>query len=269
MSIQKVMAINVARHKRLSCALSKVMSSFNANYSVAQEKNSTQLTGDASRTVNRFEKNLTILHDFGFKAGQVNRISASSQNVLNLREKDLMTNLKGWLAFGMSDKLFTTLTSHPELITLSPSFVDKRYDELMTVFAKKDIHKLLITCPQVFLDDFSTVQEKVSYIVHSMGVEQKSIVKAEALQFDFQHIRCRHLFLFLAGHYRLMKKKFNPKNPPLNKVFSRNMDTFLKLSGLSFEEYAAFCECFDEIEAMQIYEDADDDSIDEDDADDE
>ncbi|KFM81996.1 hypothetical protein X975_18919, partial [Stegodyphus mimosarum] len=86
-----------------------------------------------------------------------------------------------------------------------------------------------------------------------MGVDQKSIVKSTALQFDLNHIKYRHTFMLRAGCYRLHKRAKISKNPPLHKIFSRNITTFLKLTGLTEEEYSVFCECY-ELENIDNYE---------------
>ncbi|KAF8767448.1 Transcription termination factor 4 like protein [Argiope bruennichi] len=186
-----------------------------------------------------------ILLNYGFSKGQVDHILNSPAGILGLSEKNLSTNLMNWYTFEINEKFFTSLTANAELLTLAPTYVNNRFKELMTLFTKKDINKLLVTCPKVFLDDFVTVQEKVQYIVSNMQVEQKSIVKTYALQFDLYHIKCRHIFLCRSGHFKRVKKKEKSKNPPLDKVFSRNVETFLKLSKLTEEEFVAFCDVYE------------------------
>lgn len=209
-----------------------------------------------------------LLETHGFSKGQITHLFNSSVPILHLNKKELSDILSDWiLAFEANDKLFTTLTAHPELLTLDPEYVNSRVKELMTIFTNKDIQKLLVTSPNVFLDDFSEITEKVEYIVHKMGVEQKSIIKSCALQFSLDHIKCRHNFMARAGFYRVEKKEVKSKNPPLNKVFSRNIETFLKLTKLSKEEYLTFFECYkDELEEERQAElEEEDDDLDDDD----
>ncbi|GFS82954.1 uncharacterized protein NPIL_534341 [Nephila pilipes] len=196
-----------------------------------------------------------LLHNFGFSEGQINHILNSPAAVLRLNEKDLTASLLNWCTFEMEKKLLTTLTGNAELLTLDPTYVNLRSSELMTLFTKKDINKLLVTCPKVFLDDFETIVEKVSYIVHSMEVEQKSIVKSYALQFDLKHIKCRHVFMCRSGLYKPLKKNSKSKNPPLDKVFSRNIETFLNLTKLTEEEYIVFYDLYDDERYLLMHDD--------------
>jgi len=205
------------------------------------------------------QKCSALLLDYGFNIGQVNRILKSPQAVLTYGEKELLSNLTYWLQFGTRKKLFTALCACPELLTLNPDFIEFRIKELMTLFTRKDINKLLVTCPPVFLDDFTTVFEKVQYMVHMMGAEQKSIVKTRALQYDLNHIKCRHTFMVNAGKYIKRKRDEKSKNPPLNKIFSRNIQTYLKLTRLTEEEFQAYCRYFDE-GLLEFSEDEDSDN---------
>lgn len=204
------------------------------------------------------EKISSIFSDYGFNHGQINGILRSPEFHLSYSTEDILSNLNIWLSFDVNDKLFTVLSANPELLTLNPEYVNFRVKELMTLFTKKDINKLLVTCPCVMTDDFSTIYDKVQYIVHMMGVEQKSIVKSRALQHDLHHIKCRHNFMIRAGRYVINKKSAKNRNAPLHKIFSRNMKTFLKLTRLTEEEYNAFCLCY--TEELLNQEDSDDET---------
>ncbi|XP_035220135.1 uncharacterized protein LOC118193195 [Stegodyphus dumicola] len=206
----------------------------------------------------KVSKYTNLLQNFGFSERQISRIFNSPHSVLTLNENELKSNLVNWHSFEVNDKFFTMLTANPELMLLNPEYVNLRKKELMTVFTRKDIAKLFVTCPKVFLDDFPTILEKIQYILHHMGVDQKSIVKSTALQFDLSHIKYRHTFMLRAGRYRLHKRAKKLKNPPLHKIFSRNITTFLKLTGLTEDEYSAFCECYD-LENIENDEDETDD----------
>nr|XP_015917162.1 uncharacterized protein LOC107446895 [Parasteatoda tepidariorum] len=182
-----------------------------------------------------------ILSSFGFNYGQVAYILKSPHLILSYGKEDLMSNILRWQMLQVDKKkLCTALTRCPELLTLNPAYIDSRIKELMTIFTQKDIDKLLVTCPEIFLDDFDDIKEKVEYIVYFMGVEQSSIVKTEAMQFDLDYIKIRHDFMLRTGFYRMKKRVVQAKTAPLNKIFSRNVQTFLKLSGLSKEEFDAF-----------------------------
>lgn len=203
------------------------------------------------------QKFSSIFSNYGFNQGQINGILRSPNSILSYSEEDLLSNLNFWLSFEVNDKLYTALSAYPELLTLNPDYIKNRVKELMTLFTKKDINKLLVTCPSVILEDFSTIYDKVEYIVHMMGVEQKSMVKSRALQHDLHHIKCRHTFMVRAGCYIVNKKTAKNRNPPLHKIFSQNMKTFLKLTRLTEEEYNAFCLSYKE--ELLDQEDSDDD----------
>lgn len=203
------------------------------------------------------ERFSSLLSGYGFNPGQVSRILKSSELVLHFREDQLLSSLTNWLLFNAGDKLCTTLSTYPELLTLNPDYVNSRCKELMTLFTKKDITKLLVTCPTVFTDEFATIYDKVEYIVHFMGVEQKSIVKSRALLFDLFYIKCRHTILTRTGHYIVKKRSVRSTNPPLDKVFSSNIEKFLKIAKVTEEEYDAFCHCFELEELENQDEDSD------------
>lgn len=207
-----------------------------------------------------------LLESHGFSKGQISHLFNSPEPILNLSETELSDVLSHWfLGFPSNDKLFTVFTANPQLLILHPEYVNNRIKELMTLFTKRDIQKLLITSPNVFLDDFSEITQKVEYIVHRMKVEQNSIVKSCALQFSLDHVKCRHNFMQRAGLYKVIKKEVKSKNPPLHKVFSRNIDTFLKLTKLSEEEYLTFFEYYkDELEEEKQAEMEDDEDTDDD-----
>lgn len=209
-------------------------------YSTCLELHSQSIVRDLRR-----EKFTALLETYGFNQGQINRLFKSEHNVLSLHKNDLQANLMNWLKFEQGDKLYTTLSAYPELLILNPDFVNFRVTELMTLFTRKDINKLMITCPRVFLDDFSEIYDKVEYLVHFMKAEQKSIVKSNALQFDINHIKCRHSFLTRVGCYTT-KKDAKRKNLPLAKIFNKNIQTFLNLVNLTEEEYIVFTRCFED-----------------------
>lgn len=205
----------------------------------------------------KYQRVSTLLSNYGFNYGQVNRILQSPESISSLGEDQLLSNLINWYGFNVGEKLCTVLCAYPELLTLNPDYVNARNKELMSLFTRKDISKLLLTCPSVFIDDFSIVYDKVEYIVHMMDVEQKSIVKSRALQFDLDHIKFRHIFMCRAGFYVKNKKSARNRNAPLHKIFSRNIQTFLKLTHLTEEEYKTFCQCYKE-ELLDEEEDSDD-----------
>lgn len=189
----------------------------------------------------------TILMKYGFSGEQADYIITSAPEILNLDEKSIKSNIINWFSFKMSEKnLFRSLTSSPELLLLNPEFVNAHVRELLTVFTNKDILKLLKIHPKVFLEDWDTIMEKMEYLLHYMGAEQKTIVKHGALQYSLEHMRQRHLFLLYTGKFKSPTAKKKPKNPPLDIIFGK-LGSYLNLTGLCKEEYVAFCEVFPDI----------------------
>lgn len=189
----------------------------------------------------------TTLMKYGFSGDQTKYIITSYPQLADLDEKSITSNIIYWFSFKMSEKdLFTSLASCPELLCLNPEFVNNRVRELLTVFTHKDILKLLKMNPEVFLEDWDVIMKKMEYLSHYMGAEQKAIVKCAALQYSLEHLRQRHLFLLFTGKFKTPSVRKKQKNPSLGIMFGKT-SAFLKVTGLSVEEYIAFCEVFPNI----------------------
>lgn len=203
---------------------------------------------------------ITILRENGFVDSRIVDVVVGAPRIVELSDS-LNEILSFWRTlFRTEEAFFKVISTYPLLLYLKPSAVEKRKSELFTVFPNKDIFRLLEECPQVYIDDWETIMAKVYYIVNTMCISQGEIAKSNILSYPLIHIKTRHQFLLRCNKYITPKPKdLKTRNPSLHKIVKLPTDNFVKLAGLSKEEYKVF-EKLMEMEDETV--DDDDDGID-------
>uniref|UniRef100_A0A023GAT7 Uncharacterized protein n=1 Tax=Amblyomma triste TaxID=251400 RepID=A0A023GAT7_AMBTT len=207
-----------------------------------------------------YEIVVQTLLSHGFDDKQVVQVIAKAPRIVELHSS-LGNILTFWRSLYRSEPAFLkTMSEYPELIYLRPEAVEERKRELFTVFPNKDIVKLAETCPQVFIDDWDMVMEKVYYITHAMVISPGHIISSGALSYSLLHIKTRHQFMLCCGKYRTPKpKEVTTTNPPLAKIVGLPLRLYLNICGVTAEEYDVFEKLMAKEKEREDAEDSDDD----------
>ncbi|CAN7986562.1 unnamed protein product [Ixodes hexagonus] len=188
-----------------------------------------------------FDRVISTLHQNGFHDSAIVDVITGAPRIVELCDS-LNDVLAYWRSlFLKEDVFFDVIASVPELLYMKPSAVEQRRAQLFTIFPRKDIFRLLEQCPNAYTDDWDTIVAKISYIAHTMGISQGEVAKGDILAYTLLHIKTRHQFLLRCGKYRTPKpKEIITKNPSLHKIVKPPVESFVRFSGLSMEEYEVF-----------------------------
>lgn len=207
-----------------------------------------------------YDSVLRTLISHGFEDKQVVQVVTKAERIVELH-KSLNNILSFWRTMFRSEPVYLqTISEYPELLYMMPEAIEERKQELFTVFPNKDIVRLIETCPQAFIDDWDTVMEKVTYIVHAMVIGAEHIVNSGALAYGLLHIKTRHKFLLCCGKYRTPKpKEVKTNNPPLHNIVGLPLRLYLNMCGLTAQEYFVFEKIVAREHERENMEDSDDD----------
>ncbi|OQV15329.1 hypothetical protein BV898_10555 [Hypsibius exemplaris] len=130
-----------------------------------------------------------------------------------------------------------------------------RLQELQAIFPKKDIKTLAIRSPQVFFQEFEDIMQIVQYIYTRMGLNQGEMVKAGVFDYPLEHIVRRHVFAERCGVYQMVPEK-KPEmvqlNPQLEALIRTSNKNYVRMIGMTLEEYEVFCEVWDQFERHKM-----------------
>ncbi|XP_022252714.1 transcription termination factor 4, mitochondrial-like [Limulus polyphemus] len=188
---------------------------------------------------------LKLLSSHGLSQKQIFKMLSDSPSLLAIKTDVVASTLDYWRSLKLGEaRVFNILGQCPSLLLLKPSYLQKRIKMLNSLFTSEDILKLAETCPQVLVEPWHEIQLKTDYLLFVVGIEQPQIIKSSLLKYSLKHIKTRHQFALHSGCYRKPhgKHKNLVKNPSLRLIFNSSIKDFLKLSGLTVEEYTVFCE---------------------------
>ncbi|XP_076310257.1 uncharacterized protein LOC143225179 [Tachypleus tridentatus] len=192
-----------------------------------------------------WESLVKLLSSHGLSQKQIFKMLSDTPSLLAVKTDIVASTLDYWRSLKLGEaKVFNILDQCPSLLLLKPYYLQKRIKMLNSLFTNEDILKLAETCPQVLVEPWHEIQLKMDYLLFVVGIEQPQIIKCELLKHCVKHIKTRHEFALCSGCYKKPhgKHKHLVKNPPLRLIFNSSIKDFLKLSGLTTEEYAVFCE---------------------------
>ncbi|XP_064456770.1 uncharacterized protein LOC135367428 [Ornithodoros turicata] len=178
-------------------------------------------------------------HGFTDKVVREAIIRAPRMVELSKQINDLLCVWRG--IFKDENNFLKAIGSYPELLYLKPSAIETRRDQLLTIFPRGDIMKLMQICPRVLVDEWEEVLTKIDYVVLTMGIKQEDILKSKVLSYSLPYIKVRHLSLLRCGVYKTPKEKDRQNNnPPLKQIFDTPTGRFIQLAGLTQEEFEVF-----------------------------
>lgn len=211
----------------------------------------------------------------GFTPQNCMKIVNKYPEVLYIKPRQIQERLEMWHMAQFSPTQFYELfVQCPELLSFDDEHsISKRYTELKGIVATpKNIWRLLMSSPNVLVDDFQSIQDKVDYITKEMEADVTDLVKSGSLGRSLNEIKCRHVLLKRLGIYKKRNRKASELDPNKNFRLARIMDgsdeEFVsKICRISMKEFETFCDLYErelreEREEIADYEEATDDEYD-------
>lgn len=223
-----------------------------------------------------------VLIRAGFTLENSLKIIDKHPDVLRLKPKQLEERLEMWhVAQFSAPQYYELFVQCPELLDFDDeSYLESRYAQLRSIVATpKNIWRLLMSSPNVLVDDMKSIQAKIDYIVEEMEADITDLVKSGSLGLNLNTIMSRHVLLMRLGIYKKRNWRASEMDPNKNLRLYRIMDVSdeefaKKTCGISMKELEAFNELYErELEEKKRekadYEEEDEESDDGSDSDDE
>lgn len=240
-------------------------------------KNNEQIANYGASVVERTHK---ALLKAGFTSENSVTIIDKHPDLLRYKPKQIEDRLEMWHMAQFSQPQFYELfVQCPEILDFDDEQqIAKRYAQIQTiVHTPKNVWRLLMSCPNLLVDDWQAIQQKVDYILKNMEADVTDLVKSGALGLSLKEIKTRHMLLVRLGIYKKRNWRASELNPDKNLRLFRIMDVSdeefaVKTCGISVKEWETFTELYEreldeQIQAEEDYEDIDTDSEDESDDD--
>ncbi|XP_055298840.1 transcription termination factor 4, mitochondrial [Sitodiplosis mosellana] len=222
-----------------------------------------------------------VLLKAGFSPENSVKVIDKHPNLLRCNPKQIEERLEMWhMAQFSQSQYYELFVQCPELLDFDDEhYLAKRYAQLQTiVHTPKNIWRLLMSCPNLLVDDMRTIQQKVDYILKSMEADVTDIVKSGSLGLSLKTIKSRHTLLVRLGIYKKRNWRASELDPNKNLRLFRIMDLndeefAIKTCRISMKEFEAFNELYEreleeQIKEQEDYEEEDTDSGEESDSDD-
>lgn len=199
---------------------------------------------------------IKIFIKHGFPTNVISDILIKLPNILEIKSHDLNKTITKWRELKLDDEMLIQITTGtPMLLLLTDEYIDERVKQIFDVFTSTDLFKLLEHCPLIFLEDWNSILEKIRYIQESMGFTQIQIVRGSVLEQTLLHIKTRHMLCVLCGRFkRPTPKKKILTNPSLKMITDSTNEEFVKMCGLSLEEYYIFSDIMRKLDKEDEYE---------------
>lgn len=199
------------------------------------------------------QQTIQTLQRAGFTEINAKKIINGHPNILRLDPFDIAQRLEIWhFCHFTHTQLFDLFVQCPELIEFDdePS-LSKRYGQLRSIVATpKNIWRLLMSCPNVLVDDMRTIKQKVDYVLNEMEADVTDLVKSGTLGLPLKQIRTRHTLLVRLGFHKKRNWRSSElsenKNLRLFRIMDVNDAKFaIKTCGISTKELEAFTELYE------------------------
>lgn len=202
---------------------------------------------------NALEQKYHIFLRAGFTSENAIKVIDSYPTILQYSSKQIENRLEMWHFANFSPTHYYELfVQCPELLELDDEFlIVKRYKQLQAIFVTpKNIWRLLMSSPNVMVDDMQIIQEKVDYILKTMEADETDLVKSGSLGLPLNKIKARHTILVRCGIYKKRNPKASELDPNKNPRLFRIMDTddkefASKTCGISIKELETFYELYE------------------------
>lgn len=201
----------------------------------------------------RVQRTYDVLLRAGFTSENSLTIIDSHPNVLRFSPKQIEDRLEMWhMAQFSRPQFYELFVQCPELLDLDDeNLLAKRYAQIRTiVHTPKNIWRLLMSSPNIIVDDFRSVQRKVDYILNEMEADVTDLVKSGSLGLSLKKIKARHMLLVRLGIFKKRNYRASELNPNKNLRLFRIMDVddevfATKTCGISIKELEAFYDLYE------------------------
>jgi len=174
---------------------------------------------------------LKLLEYYGFDAQRMLKLAPRISEI-----PDLNAALQFWTTTLKPE----TIDAHPDILVIRPSVYKETFNNLTKVFGNNDIPTLLNRSPQIMLEDWEDMEEKIDFAVMTIEARHKEIVHSSYLKYSIEHIKTRYNFLWRCGMYVKPNKKDRKRQYviPLQVMIESPHSEILKMTGLLAEEYS-------------------------------
>lgn len=216
------------------------------------------------------QRTYSVLLKAGFTHENCVQVIDKHPDLLRFKPKQIEERLEIWKSAQFSPTQFYELfVQCPELLEFDDeNQIGKRYAQLSAIVSTpKNIWRLLMSSPNVMVDDMSTIQEKVDYITEEMEADVTDLVKSGSLGLSLNTIKARHVLLVRLGIYKKRNWKASEliqnKNLRLFRIMDVDDEEFArKTCGISMKELDAFYDLYEreleeESKSRQDYEEDD------------
>lgn len=211
---------------------------------------------------NSIESTYNALQHKGFTHENCLKIINNYPDVLRLKPDQISQRLDIWqMAKFTPTQFYDLFVQCPELLEFdNEQGIAKRYAQLQAiVYTPKNIWRILMSCPNVLVDDISTIRAKTDYILNTMEADIADLVKSGSLGLPMAKIKTRHMLLLRMGIFKKRNSRSSELSTNKNLRLSRIMDVndaefATKTCGISIKEYEAFEELYEREMDEQIKE---------------
>lgn len=193
------------------------------------------------------------LENNGFTHENCSKIITTHPQVLSLRKEQIEYRLQIWnMAKFSRTQYYDLFVQCPEILDFDDEkMITKRYTQLQSIVATpKNVWRILMSSPNVLVDDIRSTEAKVNYVVEEMMADVTDLVKSGVLGLPLDKIKTRHMLLVRLGLYKKRNLKASElntnKNPRLFRIMDACDEEFaIKTCGISMKELNAFNELYE------------------------
>lgn len=219
-----------------------------------------------------YRKNPKVVHQVtqaflkaGFTQDNCTKIIDTYPNILSIHPKDIEYRLEIWTKCQFSrPQYYQLFVQCPELLEFDDDHaISKRFGQLMSIVSTpKNVWRLLMSSPNVLIDDSDVIVQKIDYVLRKMEADVTDLVKSGTLGLPLKTIQLRHVLMQRLGLHKKRNWKESElstnKNPRLFRMMDSGDEEFArKVCGISMKEFQAFCDLY-ERELKELADEHDD-----------
>lgn len=173
----------------------------------------------------RVEQFKNILFRVGFTEENAIKIIKGYPDAIGLPPKKVEQSLEAWHVCNFSKtQLYNLFVQNPEFLEYrDEKYIAKRFSQIKQfAYTEKNVWRLLMSSPNILVDDINVTREKVDYILNDMEADETDMVKSGALGLPIDKIKARHILLVRLGFYKKRNWKESElstnKNPRMYRI---------------------------------------------------
>ncbi|XP_071525503.1 transcription termination factor 4, mitochondrial [Panulirus ornatus] len=208
-----------------------------------------------------------VMEENGLSSSRILQNVALCPEILKIKSSSLSDKLVQYRQIALGkDSFLSLLNRYPVLFLCQPHQIKKRVMLLRSIFPPPIFKPLIVNNPNILVENWEDVMEKIMYIHKVMGLEQPQLAFSKTLRRSLLHIKIRHQFLFRAGLYitpNLEKdRRSHLRNASLSDIMDTS-DTYFanRVARLTDHEYKVFSSIMEEEESG--YSDSEESDVDE------